>query len=254
MLKKSFFYIIFFLTIVLFSTNINSQTFGFGCLGFFGGYGGAAYQSYKADGLNQFVKYFNEMKSNTIDDPLQEYYGAVGYRVGVNFFRATWESGFILTAKGYYQSISRTRAATETLPDGTSNYEFELELKNWAVGIDFGYDITNFLSWKIVDGALNFNTVSFINTINTSGETNINKYKSDPNVLGYSVGTGIIISIIKDYISLEGMAGFTDIKIETINYEEGNKFFDDFPKSNDTNFIQSGGFTAVVQLNVGFPL
>jgi len=125
MLKKNFFFTIIIISVVSFNTNINSQTFGFGCLGFFGGYGGVAYQSYKADGLNQFVKYFNERNPSTLDDPLQEYYGAVGYRVGVNFFRATWESGFILTAKGFYQSLSRTREASETSVDGNTNHTFQ---------------------------------------------------------------------------------------------------------------------------------
>ena len=101
MIKKNFFYIVIVLSVISFNTNMNSQTFGFGCLGFFGGYGGIVYQSYKADGLNQFVNYFNEMKASALDDPLEEFYGAVGYRIGVNFFRATWESGFILTAKGF---------------------------------------------------------------------------------------------------------------------------------------------------------
>lgn len=254
MIKKNFFFTVFVLSVVLFNTNINSQTFGFGCLGFFGGYGGVVYQSYKADGLNQFVKYFNEMKLSTLDDPLQEYYGAVGYRVGINFFRATWESGFILTAKGFYQSLSRTREASETLVDSKTNYTFELDLKNWAVGIDFGYAITSFLSWKIIDGSINFNNVSFTNTIDSPDGTIVNKYKSDSGVLGYSVGTGIIIFIIKDYISLEGLAGYTGLTIEKLNIEEGDPYLTDFLKGENINFIESGGFTAVIQLNIGFPL
>ncbi len=255
MLKKNYFYTVIIISVVLFNANINSQTFGFGCLGFFGGYGGVVYQSFKADGLNQFVKYFNEQKFSTLDDPLQDYYGAFGYRVGVNFFRATWESGFILTAKGYYQSLSRTREASETLIDGNKNYTFELDLKNWAVGIDFGYAITSFLSWKIVDGSINFNNVSLTNTINSPEGTEISKYKSESGVLGYSVGTGIIISIIKDYISLEGLAGFTRIKIEKLNFEEGDPYLDDVLSGDENNnFIESGGFTAVIQLNIGFPL
>ena len=255
MLKKNYFYTVIIISVVLFNTNIKSQTFGFGCLGFFGGYGGVVYQSYKADGLNQFVKYFNEMKSTTLDDPLQDYYGAVGYRVGINFFRATWESGFILTAKGYYQSLSRTREASESLIDGNTNYTFELDLKNWAVGIDFGYAITSFLSWKIVDGSVNFNNVSLTATINSLDGTEVSKYKSDPGVLGYSVGTGIIISIIKDYISLEGLAGFTRITIEKLNFDEADPYLDDVLSGEENiNFIESGGFTAVIQLNIGFPL
>jgi hypothetical protein len=255
MLKKNFFYTVIIISVVLFNTNINSQTFGFGCLGFFGGYAGVAYQSYKADGLNQFVKYFNERNPDTPDDPLQEYYGAVGYRVGVNFFRATWESGFILTAKGYYQSLSRTREASETSVDGNTNYTFELDIKNWAVGVDFGYAITSFLSWKIVDGSVNFNNVSLTNTINSPEGTDVSKYKSESNVLGYSVGTGLIFFIIKDYISLEGFAGYTGLTIEKLNYEEGNRsLLNVLNEEDNINFIEAGGFTGVIQLNLGFPL
>ena len=255
MIKKNFYYTVIVLSVVLFNTNINSQTFGFGCLGFFGGYGGIAYQSYKADGLNQFVKYFNEMNSTTLDDPLQEYYGAVGYRVGVNFFRATWESGFILTAKGFYQSLSRTREASESLADGNTNYTFELDLKNWAVGIDFGYAITSFLSWKIVDGSINFNNVSLTNTINSSEGTEVSKYISESGVIGFSVGTGLIIFLIKDYISLEGFAGYTGLTIEKLKFDEGDaNSFNVLIEEENINFIESGGFTGVIQLNLGFPL
>lgn len=253
--KKNFFYTVVVIFVVLFNTNINSQTFGFGCLGFFSGYGGVAYQSYKAEGLNQFVTYFNERNSSALDEPLQEYYGAVGYRVGVNFFRATWESGFILTAKGYYQSLSRTRETSESSIEGNTNYMFELDLKNWALGIDFGYSITSFLSWKIVDGSLNFNNVSLTNTINSPDGTDVSKYKSEGGVLGYSVGTGIIISLVKDYISLEGFAGYTGLTIEKLNYNEGSRTLLNILEDEEySNFIESGGFTGVIQVNLGFPL
>jgi hypothetical protein len=186
---------------------------------------------------------------------MEEYYGAVGYRVGVNFFRATWESGFILTAKGYYQSLSRTREASESLVDGNTNYTFELDLKNWAVGIDFGYAITSFLSWKIVDGSINFNNVSLTNTINSPEGTEVSKYISESNVLGFSVGTGLIIFIIKDYISLEGFAGYTGLKIEKLKFDEGDaNLFNVLIEEENNNFIEAGGFTGVIQLNLGFPL
>jgi hypothetical protein len=255
MLKKNLFYTVIVLSVVSFNTNINSQTFGFGCLGFFSGYGGVVYQSFKADGLNHFVKYFNEMGPGKLEAPLEGYYGAVGYRVGVNFFRATWESGFILTAKGFYQSLSRNREAYETSEDGNTNYLVELDLKNWAVGIDFGYSITSFLSWKIVDGSINFNNVSLTNTKNSSNGTDVSKYESDSNVLGYSVGTGVIIFLIKDYISLEGFAGYTGLTIEKLDYGEGNRsLLNGLNEVENSNFIEAGGFTGVIQLNLGFPL
>lgn len=259
MLKRKLFCIVVIGFLILLNSSVRSQTFGFGCLGFFGGYGGVVYQSYKAEGLNQFVRDFNEMNSATLNDPLQEYYGAVGYRVGINFFRAHWGSGFILTAKGYYQSLSRTRETSETLPGGNTNYSYELDLKNWAVGIDFGYAITTFLSWKIIDGAVHFNNVSLTSTLNSADGTKVSKYKSDPGVFGYSVGTGIIISIIKDYISLEGLAAYTYLQIEDLKTDDGQFFLNPPPEaaivsSDYGNFIESGGFTAVVQLNIGFPL
>jgi len=255
MIKKNFFYTVIIFSVVSFSTTIYSQTFGFGCLGFFSGYGGAVYQSYNADGLNHFVKYFNETNSNTLDDPLQDFSDAFGYRFGVNFFRATWESGFILTAKGFYQSLSRTGEASESSVDGNTSYIFELDLKNWAVGIDFGYSITSYLSWKIVDGSINFNNVSLTSTVNSIEGTDVSRYESDSNVLGYSVGTGVIIFLIKDYISLEGFAGYTGLTIEQLNYNEGNRSsLSGLNEVENSNFIESGGFTGVIQLNLGFPL
>lgn len=139
------------------------------------------------------------------------------------------------------------------------NYEFELELKNWAVGIDFGYAITTFLSWKIIDGSVHFNNVSLTNTVDSPDGTIVNKYKSEPGVFGYSVGKGIIFSIVKDYISLEGLAAYTYLQIEDLKTDDGQFFLKSPPDAaivsvDFGNFIDSGGFTAVVHLNIGFPL
>jgi len=241
------------------SSLLNAQTFGFGCLGFFGGYGGYVYQSFKADGLNQFVSDFNETNSSNLNNPLEKFNNALGYRVGVNFFRASWQGGFMITAKGYYESLSRKReTAFADASEGNSHEEFELNLKNWAVGIDIGFALTNALSWKIIDGAIHFNNVSLTNTIDSPGGTEVIKYKGDSGLISYSVGTGLIISIIKDYISLEGLAGYTFLRVEDLK-SDTNNFLNHKREvvvltSDYGNFIDSGGFNAVVQLNVGFPL
>jgi len=236
----------------LFNSNVFSQNFGFGCLGFVGGYGGIVYQKYDAEGLNNFVKYFNESNSSTLNAPMEEFYGAVGYRVGINFFRAILESGIIISAKGYYQSLSRSREASETSMSGNSNHKYELDLKNWAIGFDVGYSFSNYFSWKIVDGAINFNNVTLINTVDSPGNSDVTKYKSDSGVIGYTVGTGIIVSIVKDYVSLEGLAGYTHLQIEDVQTDDGSSFMESVPGNG--NFIEAGGFTAVLQVNVGFPL
>jgi len=255
MQMKKLFYSILAAIFILFGNNIQSQTFGFGCLGFMGGYVGFTYQGYNAKGLNEFVRHFNEAKASTLQSELKEFKYATGYRIGINFFRASFEGGFMVTAKGYYQSLSKKNEVTENTSAGATNHSFDLDLKNWAIGFDVGIDLTAGISWKIVDGAINFNNVKLTNTVNNPGETEIHKFKSDENVFGYSVGTGVIVHIIKDYISIEGLAGYTGLNIDNMKLEKGTPFPTEPYTTQETgDFIDSGGFTAVVQLNVGFPL
>ena len=251
MLKK--FSFLFVSLLILTNPKLHSQTFGFGCLGFVGGYGGFTYQQYDAKGFNEFIKGWNGLEF--IHGPMDEFSSATGYRVGLNFFRATFKNNIILTAKGYYQSLDKTNKAK--LGDANSNnyYSLDLDMRNWAVGIDVGWEFTNVVSWKIIDGAIHFNNVKLTETTDTESETLIGKYKSDGSNIGYSIGTGIIIAIIKDYISIEGLAGYTQISIDDLYNDQGTSFLN--PAQNsiiNEEFIESGGFTAVVQLNVGFPI
>ena len=255
MRKMKLFYYLLIAFFIFLNSSIQSQTFGFGCLGFVGGYGGYTYQEYDAKGLNKFVSQFNDAKASTLQSNLKEFKYATGYRIGINIFRASFKGGFMVTAKGYYQSLNKKNEVTENTTEGSSNYSFDLDLKNWAIGFDIGIDITTGISWKILDGVIHFNKVKLTNTVNNPGNTEINKFKSDDNVFGYSVGTGFIIHIVKDYINLEGLAGYTGLTIDEMKTEEGLLFpLDPFNTQEHTNFIDSGGFTAVVQLNVGFPL
>jgi len=255
MQMKNLFYLILVASFFLYGTNIQSQTFGFGCLGFVGGYGGFTYQEYNAKGLNEFVQQFNEAKASTLQSDLNEFKYATGYRVGINIFRASFEGGFMVTAKGYYQSLGQKSEVTENIPEGISNYSFDLDLKNWAIGFDVGINLTSGISWKILDGAVHFNKVKLTNTVNKPGYTEIHKFISDENVFGYSVGTGFIVYIVKDYISIEGLAGYTGLTIDEMKLEDETTFSPEpLNTQKSVKFIDSGGFTAVVQLNVGFPL
>ena len=236
------------LVLISLSSLTEAQTFGFGCLGFVGGYGGFTYQQYNAEGLNEYILFENQLE-NTVY-PMDEFTSATGYRVGLNFFRATFESGIIVTAKGFYQYLSKKNKGTVGVGVNDDNYSMDLTFKNWSLGFDIGWEFTKIVSWKILDGSLNFNNVTLTQTIDLPGETIVNKYKSDSGVLGYSVGTGIIVAIIKDYISIEGLAGYTYLVIDNVYDENGVPLQN--PRS--LNFMDSGGFTAVIQLNVGFPL
>ena len=107
MLKK--YQKIFFL-ILIFNYQILPQSFGFGCLGFVGGFGGFSYQQYKPDGLNRYVANFNSSFSEYIDQNMSDFGTATGYRVGINVFRAKF-SGFFVTAKGFYQQLLEDHSA-----------------------------------------------------------------------------------------------------------------------------------------------
>jgi hypothetical protein len=158
----------------------------------------------------------------------------------------------IVTAKGYYQSLGKKNKAKDETLSGMNDYAFDMDLKNWGFGLDLGIDLIKGLSWKVIDGAIHFNNVKFTSTENYPGETRISVYKSGSNVFSYSVGTGLIFSIIQDYISIEGLAGYTSLKIEEMKNDLGTSLT--ISNSETQNFIDSGGFTAVIQLNVGFPL
>lgn len=239
---------IFFLLISI-SSLAEAQTFGFGCLGFVGGYGGYSYQDYNAAGLNEYIKYWNSLEF--VHSPLDEFSSASGYRVGLNFFRATFENGIIVTAKGFYQYLSKENKASVGVGTSDDNYSMDLTLKNWSLGFDVGWQFTKVVSWKILDASLNFNNVTLTETTDLPGETYVNKYKSDSGVIGYSIGTGVIVAIIKDYISVEGLAGYTQIVIDNVYNDNGEPFLG---ANYNEKFIESGGFSAVIQLNVGFPL
>ncbi len=228
-----------------------AQSIGFGCFGFVSGFGGYSYQSIHPGTLKY---YGNELRTPielNKDSYFEEFNTATGFRVGLNFFRAKF-SGLFLSTKGYYQILSEKKNVNVSgiYPD----VEYDLDLKSWGLGIDIGVPVTNFISWKILDGELMFNSVRFKRTINEVGSTSVKRYNNDSPELGYSIGTGFIVYLVEGYISVEGTAGFTIMKIEKMEDDEGIRFLDKVETGTEKNFIKAGGFNALIQLNVGFPL
>jgi len=240
--------------VLIFTYQILPQSFGFGCLGFVGGFGGFSYQQYNADGLNRYVANFNSSYSEYIDNDMSEFSKATGYRVGVNVFRAKF-SGFFVTAKGFYQQLLEDHSARVYQTAIGIDYEYDLKIKSWGVGADIGIPVTDFLSWKILDGSIIVNSARFTETINSSQGTSVKKYDNDETEIGYSIGTGFIFEIIKDYISLEGAVSYSQLTIDKMKADDGSGYLEFNAQTGSTDkFINSGGFNAVIQLNVGFPL
>lgn len=232
-----------------FCVSAKAQAFGFGCLGFVGGYAGYSYQRYTPTGLNDYINVFNESQNDSLASPMGEFGKARGYRVGLNFFRANLE-GFILTTKGFYQHLTEKNEASV----GETSTSLKLDIKSWGVGLDLGTSITGALSWKVIDAAVLFNSATLTNTANAPGTTEVKKYQTDASVIGYSVGTGFILEIVDEYISLEGLAGYTVFKIDNVSDNDIPFPADETAAVPMKNFIESGGFNAVIQINIGFPL
>ncbi len=234
---------------------LNAQTFGFGCLGLVGGYGGYSYQVYNPKGLNDYVNSFNALYKDSLSSALGNFGKARGYRVGINLFRADIK-GFILTTKGFYQYLIEKNSTDIISSNGKSTVIYEVDLKNWGVGIDLGTSISGALSWKVIDAAVLFNYATFTNTLNSPGPTTIVvKYNNEKSTLGYTIGTGFILAVIDQYISIEGTAGYTVFSIDKMKADDGTELTSSVSSTEPMrNFISSGGFNAVVQLNIGFPL
>ncbi len=239
---------------VLLQTRTYPQTFGFGCFGFTGGYVGYSYQKYQPNGLNDYIKIFNLNRKDSLTENLSSFGTAKGFRVGLNIFRKKF-NGVIVTGKGFYQFLDEKHQAVETLLSGDVTTSYEVKLINWGLGFDLGTPIVSFLNWKIIDAALLYSQTRFSSTENFPGAlTVVKNFKSDSK-FGYSIGTGVIIEILGEYITLEGLAAYSKITIDEVKMDDGTRLV---KNENSTgamkNFITDGGFSAVIQLNIGLPL
>jgi hypothetical protein len=238
----------FFATILffLFSTNIQAQTFGFGCLGLSGFYAGISQETYDASGINDFLSIALAGNLAITSTSTIKFEKGTGYRIGANLFRAKFDKIFI-TAKGYYQFLKEEHSYKEGSAL-TTNYN--LSLNHWGVGVDFGVNLFWILDWKVLEGNVNFYSGEFTSEFFKDNVLqNETKYNLDKTQIGYYVGSGLILHLVPDYLSVEGTVGFSFMKIESLKRIDslGNELF-------INNAIPGGGFNATVQLNVGFPL
>ena len=76
------------------------------------------------------------------------------------------------------------------------------------------------------------------------------KFKPDKNNIGYFIGTGLILHLVPDYISVEGTAGFNIFQIDKLSNDSGITI----PSVSSKKVIDKGNLSITLQLNVGFPL
>ncbi|MBN1300401.1 MAG: hypothetical protein JW995_04225 [Melioribacteraceae bacterium] len=234
---------------ILFAGKLSAQTCGFGCLGLSGFYGGYSVYSYKPDGvnarLNEILQQLNHTSSKIKFDQTE------GFRIGANIFRAQFDHYF-LTAKGYYQFYKEKQSLPKRGANGNSLLRSTLELNHWGIGIDLGIPVFSFLDWKIVEGGITFYTADLQNEFNFEPDLKeTQKYSyTDVNV-GYYLGTGIIIELIPDYISIEGSAFYNMVSIKDLVDDRSNFFLGE---NSDLKILDKASISGTVQLNIGVPL
>ena len=204
-------YLLLPLFVMLSAHVTNAQSFGFGCLGLSGFYGGYTQQYYKADGINDFVmQNYNGPRST----PGVEFKMGTGYRIGANLFRADFEDVF-LTVKGYYQFLKEEHDVVDNLGQGKIQNNYELSMNYWGVGMDFGFPLFSVVDLKLIEGGVTFYNVDFThsNSLNNALQFDT-KISPDKVQIGYYIGSGLIIHLIRDYISIEGTAVYTLLQID----------------------------------------
>jgi hypothetical protein len=252
-MKINFRNILFTLICVFFLlANANAQPLGFGCLGLSGFYAGYSQESFSTPGVNEFIN--QQLAALDPDGKLFtdkiEFNKGTGYRIGANFVRARF-SNFFFSAKGYYQFLKETHETTGQIQNVSVRENFQLTMNHWGVGLDFGIKIFSLLDWKIAEGEATFFNAEFIqetffDNVSHGGV----KYTPKKNKISYFLGTGVILHLIPDYISVEGTAGYNFITIDNMNNSDTT-----FPPvGSDKKAVDKGEFSATIQLNVGFPL
>lgn len=258
-------YLIIVLSIISFS-QVYTQSCGFGCLGLSGVYGGYSVQQYQTDGLNGYLNFMLNPPWSSYYNPTDAKYNfkeGHGFKLGINLVRAQYEH-FFFTFKGYYQFLSEEQNITRNTFD---HFDAKLEMNNWGIGLDLGIPILNFVDWKIVEGELKFFTPKLtLKNYNDNPLANSviieNLYTADKVKMGYSIGSGLIISIIRDYVSLEASGMYTFVEIDYLtNDEDGSSIpaqnnLDNNPLllPGNKKLISAGGLQGLLQINIGIPL
>lgn len=226
-----------------------AQTCGFGCLGLGGFYAGYSIQNYKAQGFNSFIR--QSLLNNNQQAP--EFGKANGFRVGANIFRTKYNN-FIFSTKGYYQFL-REQNQLSQVPEGDAggNTRYTLDLNYYGLGVDFGYSLGKLIAIKFVDAEITFHSANLTSDISSaSSNTKENTYSNDKLAVGYTLGSGLILRIVGEYISLEATAGYTKFSFDSLVNNDENSKPDQVSQIN--NFITNGGLFGLIQLNVGIPL
>lgn len=243
------------LLLVTGSPRLQAQELGFGCLGLVGGFGGYTSQGVHTDELNEFVSRYNRLHADSLYQQMDQFGNLKGFRLGLNVLRQNLQ-GMILTFKVFYENLIERKTGIILVSSQQENTFTELAMKNFGIGIDIGTELTRSFSLKIIDATIVFSQIRFTESLhNPSGQIVNYVYTADDEPIGVTLGTGFIFELIDDYVSLEGSAGYMFMEAGRMRTTEGKYLNKDQRSDEKMRYvINSGGFNATLQLNIGVSL
>lgn len=233
-----------------------AQEFGFGCLGFVGGFAGYQSMAYKPVNFNAYINDFNETRKDSLTENLSSFGAASGFQFGLNFLRHNYD-GLIITFKGSYSKLNKKNSAAFLSNNLTFSHYYDIKLSNFTLGLDLGTTLSSYLDWKVIDASILFNQTALERTQNSPNvQSVIDTYKAENISIGYILGTGFILKLIADYVSLEGSIGYSFFSVGKMKNENLGTYLNSTEKSSTPmeEFISAGGLNATIQLNLSFPL
>ncbi len=239
--------ILTFLILSVLTSTVYSQTCGFGCLGLSGVFGGYTNQLYSANGADDLTSQFR----TDFGFPAKkiEFKKAEGFKIGANIFRADF-TDYFFTAKAFYQFLKEEKSIFAELNNLPTEEKYTVNLNHWGIGLDFGIPVLSFVDFKVLEGGITFFKSSYQGEISEAGKQKdkieFDNFKTD---IGYYVGTGLIIHLIRDYVTVEGTAFYHQFEISKMIANRNLKEYLIYG-----SFIDKGGFGATVQMNFGIPL
>lgn len=248
-------YLVAFLATVSHGQN---NVLGFGCFGALSGFVGYEIREVKATGLNAYLDALGTDVgfSRELEEPFEKFETLYGFRFGVNLARVDFDPLFF-SVKGYYAGLSKKNHAWIDYDGERFENYVELKTHNFAVGFDFGVTVFEGLRWKAIDAAATINTARLTGSFTEPGaRANVTRFESEEYEFGYNLGSGLIVNVVGEYISLEGTIAYARGHVGSLREVDEEVFLPKTPGglAPMTNAIDGGGVSTSVQLNLGFPL
>ncbi len=217
--------------------------------------GGYGIQYYNPTGFNNYIEAYNQEHSSTLKTKMGKFGKAVGFKVGANIAQIEVDNFLIGFKAAYHQMNEKNSATADISPGVTAKREYDLTLRTFGFGLTGAYIAAKRLDVKFLDLMITWNTASLDNKYSDATTSSEQKLKSVESNIGFSAGAGLTFYPLPPYIAIEGTVGYAFFSIDQMEFESGGSFLSQTPSGSGvmTDFVESGGLFAFVQLNLAIP-